>query len=120
MRSAQKRRCWRSNFSTNKGKVGIYAGPGDIGGIRTSPDAVTGSVVLHVRLDPAFDPAIAKLTAENVGKRAQVFICGQLVTEPTVMSAIYSADFVISGQSMEEATRLAALLSDDSCGPPAK
>lgn len=72
---------------------------------------------VRVRLATRFDPLIAKLTSGHVGETAVVRICGEIVSEPRLMSPIHTADFIITTKSSDEAARLAVRIASPDCEP---
>lgn len=94
----------------------IDAGAADVAAAEATLD-MSGMPALRVRLDARLDAGFARLTAAHVGTVIRILICGQVKSEPMLQTEIHTADFIVSGLTPDEATRLAALLDQGSCGP---
>ena len=68
-----------------------------------------------VTLDPALQGDLATLTQAHVGQVGRIRVCGRVVSEPTLQSAITAAAFVISTDDVVELRGLAAILKAKSC-----
>ena len=68
-----------------------------------------------VTLDPALQGDLATLTQAYVGQVGRIRVCGRVVSEPTLQSAITAAAFVISTDDVVELRGLAAILKAKSC-----
>ncbi len=68
-----------------------------------------------VMLDDALQPGLAALTEAHVGQAGRIRVCGRVVSEPTLQSAITEAAFVISTDDLAEMRGLANILKAKSC-----
>ncbi len=68
-----------------------------------------------VTLDGALQDDMTALTQAHVGQIGRIRVCGRIVSEPTLQSAITEAVFVISTDDVQQMRRLAAVLQAKSC-----
>lgn len=68
-----------------------------------------------VTLDGALRGEITTLTQAHVGQTGRIRVCGQVVSEPTLQSAILAPAFVISTDDITELRKLAAILQAKTC-----
>ena len=70
-----------------------------------------------VTLDAALQGDLAVLTRAHVGQVGRIRVCGRVVSEPTLQSAITESAFVISTDDMVEMQGLATILQAKTCAP---
>lgn len=68
-----------------------------------------------VTLDGALQADLAALTQAHVGQVGRIRVCGRVVSEPTLQSAITTPAFVISTDDVGELQGLAAILLAKTC-----
>jgi preprotein translocase subunit SecD len=103
-------------LSIEAGRDVLAVAASDIEMVEPSFDTM-GKPAVSVRLNPSLDPQMAAFTAGHIGETLRVFVCGELVLEPTLQSQLHTAAFVISVATAEEATAMALRLREDRCGP---
>ncbi|OGJ56854.1 protein-export membrane protein SecD, partial [Candidatus Peribacteria bacterium RIFCSPHIGHO2_01_FULL_51_9] len=82
-------------------------------------DSVTNIPVVQIMFDDEGGQIFHELTKRNVGKRIAIFVGGELISAPTVQSAIPSGTAVITGsRSFEEARTLAQDLNTGAIPAP--
>jgi preprotein translocase subunit SecD len=102
-------------FDGDKGVEGIYATVGDLTAEVTSD--YNGAPAVSIRLQPRYDQRFAALTQRHVGKTGRIKVCGDIVSEPVLVSPIPEASFVITGSfTVAEAEALVAELKGGRCG----
>jgi preprotein translocase subunit SecD len=74
-----------------------------------------GKPALTVQLHSGLDLRFAAISKKNIGKVMTLRICGEVIIEPVLQSQLLTANFIITMDSVEEATALAALLKTATC-----
>jgi preprotein translocase subunit SecD len=75
-------------------------------------DQISGDPVVSLEFNPEGAAKFSRLTAENIGRPLAIFLDEQLLTAPTVQSAIPDGKAVISGQfTVDDAKRLTIQLN---------
>ncbi len=86
-----------------------------------SGQQVSGSPSVGIEFTPEGTKKFATITARNVGRQLPILLDGQVITAPTVGSAINDAQAVISGDfTLEDAKRLSIQLNAGALPVPIK
>ncbi|MBP9182691.1 MAG: hypothetical protein KBF78_06145 [Fuscovulum sp.] len=96
------------------GTDAVHARAGDVDLAEATLD-LSGNPALRVRLDPRLDATFARLTSAHVGEVIRILICGQVRSEPMLLTEISRAEFMVAGVTSAEARDLAARLTADNC-----
>lgn len=94
----------------------MLAFAGDVVKAEPSLD-LSNQPALNIRLDPRFDKQMAELTSAHIGDVVAILICGELKSEPVILTEILTANVVVSGLTEDEAKRMATMLANGSCDP---
>ena len=70
-----------------------------------------------VKLDPSLQFALASMTLVHVGQIGRIMVCGRVVSEPLLQSAITGGSFVIANGDAVGVRRLATILRARTCTP---
>ncbi len=101
-------------FDGVDGVDGIYASVDDL--VATATTDSTGAAAVSVSLLASYDKAFGDLTSRHVGRVGRVTVCGDIVSEPMLMSPLYRASFIITGVGAAgDAEALAATLNGAGC-----
>jgi preprotein translocase subunit SecD len=101
-------------ISFEAGHETIHVTGEDIERVETTLDP-GGGPAITVRLHSSFDARFADVTQRNIGNAMAVRICGEIVAEPILMSALTHADFIITTGSVEDSIHLAEQLKTRTC-----
>ena len=73
----------------------------------------TGAAVVNASFDPDSARILAELTAASIGRKLEIRVDGEVVSEPVIREPILGGSIVISGSmTAQEAGRLAMRLRD--------
>lgn len=89
--------------------------------IQQTTGSLTNQVVVRLEFDGEGTKLFSDLTSQNVGKQIAIFLDGQVISAPTVQSAITDGTAIISGNfTTEEAKQLATRLNSGALPVPIK
>jgi hypothetical protein len=91
----------------------MVVAPGQIVSVTVDTRALVPVVV--VTLVDGLQFELASLTLVHVGQVAKIKVCGLVVSEPTLTSAIKTPSFIIANGDAAETRRLAAILQAQDC-----
>lgn len=100
--------------------VSIEAGPdrldADAAQILTvAVQSEVGGPRVVVTLDPVLRAALQALTESHIGQEVVIRVCGQVVSRPTLWSAVTNGVFAVQGDDLPTARHLAQVLRSKDC-----